>query len=160
MCCDDACTREAEDCSAPVAAAAPLAGEVSKEQAIKWLVSGTPAEKAQAASALYAEYSRAGAVRVSQARVRGGVPSVKPEYVKGPLRCCDSSCVVVNRVCENTIAMDHVAVEELKKGGPTPSNAQLTQWLVSGTPAEKDEAASLLYTKSEREGKVSRQCVR
>ena len=41
----------------------------------------------------------------------------------------------------------------MQEGKKVPSNKQLTQWLISGTAAQKDEAASLLYTKSQREGK-------
>jgi len=172
---------------------------MSVEAAVKLLESASPAVRKEAAEKLMGrkpghDKSEGKAAKENEvdkkqeeiAREIEWKTAPKLKTTTGPLRCCDTACVKVSRVCEDTHALDVEAVGELKKvclgqifpsfppcpfsgcacnffvssscfpdahsfsqGGPTPSNAVLTKWLVSGNQAQKDEAASLLFSKSQ-----------
>lgn len=172
---------------------------MSVEAAVKLLESASPAVRKEAAEKLMGrkpghDKSEGKAAKENEvdkkqeeiAREIEWKTAPKLKTTTGPLRCCDTACVKVSRVCEDTHALDVEAVGELKQvclgqifpsfppcpfsgcacnffvssscfpdahsfsqGGPTPSNAVLTKWLVSGNQAQKDEAASLLFSKSQ-----------
>ena len=178
QCCDDACDTVSTRCKAPdavahkasstlgakaggstaaaaVGSSAEVPADATEKQLVQYLVSGTPAQKHEAAGLLYAETS---SHNVVESTAKTAVPAkskppqhlikpVKEVMIKGIRRCCDSSCNYINTVCPNTGALDHFAVEEYADGkGPTDS--QLQQWLVHGTQVQKDEAAAVFFAKS------------
>jgi len=127
----------------------------TEKQLVQYLVSGTPAQKHEAAGLLYAETEShdevGGKKKASKAQAK--VPKqhlikpVKEVMIKGIRRCCDSSCNYVSTVCPNTHALDQYLVEEYA-AGKGPSDATLQKWLVSGTQLQKDEAAAVFFAKS------------
>lgn len=129
--------------------------DASEKQLVQYLVSGTPAQKHEAAGLLYAETESHDEVAAhkKQSEAKVAVPKqhlikpVKEVMIKGIRRCCDSSCNYVSTVCPNTHALDQYLVEKYA-AGKGPSDATLQKWLVSGTQLEKDEAAAVFFAKS------------
>jgi len=129
-------------------------GDATEKQLVQFLTSGTPEQKHQAAGLLYAEtethegfHGTSKVAAVTKPVVQEHQALVKPVeevMIKGIRRCCDSSCNYVNTVCPNTGALDHFAVDEYADG-KGPSQSQLSQWLMSGTQVQKDEAAAVLF---------------
>lgn len=128
--------------------------DATEKQLMHYLVSGTPAQKHQAAGLLYAEttthegYSGEPAAQLPAAKTvqahQSLISPVKEVLVKGIRRCCDSSCNYVNTVCPNTEQLDHYSVE-LYAAGEGPSQSQLSNELMKGTQVQKDEAAAVFY---------------
>ena len=129
-------------------------GDATEKQLVQFLTSGTPEQKHQAAGLLYAEtethegfHGTSKVAAVTKPVVQEHQALVKPVeevMIKGIRRCCDSSCNYVNTVCPNTGALDHFAVDEYADG-KGPSQSQLSQWLMSGTQVQKDEAAAVFF---------------
>ena len=137
---------------APGGAGGSVPKDANEKQLVQFLISGTPAQKHQAAGLLYHQTQH----HDEDAKVKVAAPStsvqknqelvkpVKEVFVKGIRRCCDSSCNYVNTVCPNTHELDQHAVK-LYAAGEGPSQSQLSQWLVSGTQLQKDEAAAVFF---------------
>ena len=181
-CCDDSCETVSHTCNAlspvqlqpPVnlankakaattlTAAAQVASggagwsvpkDASEKTLVQFLISGTPAQKHEAAGLLYhetqhhdedAKVKNVAAASTSVQKNQELVKPVKEVFVKGIRRCCDSSCNYVNTVCPNTHELDQHAVK-LYAAGEGPSQSQLSQWLMSGTQVQKDEAAAVFF---------------
>jgi hypothetical protein len=127
--------------------------DASEKQLVQFLISGTPAQKHEAAGLLYhqtehhdedAKVKNVVAASTSVQKNQELVKPVKEVLVKGIRRCCDSSCNYVNTVCPNTHELDEHAVK-LYAAGEGPSQSQLSQWLMSGTQVQKDEAAAVFF---------------
>ena len=101
---------------------------MSVEAAVKLLESASPAVRKEAAEKLMghkpgqdkSEGKAAKENEVDQkqeeiAREIEWKTAPKLKTTTGPLRCCDTACVKVSRVCEDTHALDVEAVGELKK---------------------------------------------
>jgi len=132
-------------------------GDATEKQLVQFLTSGTKEQKHQAAGLLYAEtethegfQGTIKAAPVSKPVVQKHQELVKPVsevMIKGIRRCCDSSCNYVNTVCPNTEALDKFAVDDYADG-KGPSQSQLSQWLMSGTQVQKDQAAAVFFAMS------------
>ena len=131
--------------------------DASEKQLVQFLISGTPAQKHEAAGLLYHETEHheadakdnrgkknAAAVGAAVQKHQELVAPVKEVLIKGIRRCCDSSCNYVNTVCPNTHQLDQHAVK-MYAAGEGPSQSQLSNWLVSGTQVQKDEAAAVFF---------------
>eukprot|EP00960_Hanusia_phi_P013769 403861-Hanusia_phi.AAC.14 len=159
--------------TAPKAVSLPsgaIPKDATQHELIQYLLSGTHAQKKEAAAMLYKHEEEHSfpvtkqVKKIAQKHKLIAQQTKQPKMIKGAKRCCDSACVVVSRVCPDTHAIDDEAVKKVVLSSPDllvtplqyaegkgPTDAQLQDWLINGNQQEKDEAAAIFFAKSHGE---------